>query len=205
MQIANRSFGRAVRATAVMALMFASSSVCPAEESLPPQAFRLPPWPNGVATPHIDLLDVDGHKRTLASFRGSVVVLYFGFVSCPDLCPATLLKLSLAMKELGPTRHSVKVLFVTLNPEQDSARALKAYVQAFDPRFVALTGSSAMVNKAAAAFFVQHARVSAGGHETIDHSGGIFLLDPHGELRVVGSPESTVEDIVHDMRSLAAQ
>jgi protein SCO1/2 len=167
--------------------------------------FKLAPWPHEVATPRFELQDADGHPRTLASFTGSVVVVYFGFLSCPDQCPATLLKLSRAMRELGPTRRLVTVLFITLDPEHDSPQALKAYVRAFDPRFIALTGTSAAVNEAATAFFVQHARIARAGHETIDHSTGLFLLDATGRLRSVGSTESKIDDVVHDLQVLAAQ
>lgn len=141
----------------------------------------------------------------MASFAGQVVVVYFGFLSCPDLCPTTLLKLGRAMKELGPTPRPVTVLFVTLDPEHDSPPALKTYVHAFDPRFIALTGSTAAVNQAAASFFVQHARVTVDGRTTIDHSTGLFLLDARGQLRAVGSTESKIEDLVHDLRLLTAQ
>jgi protein SCO1/2 len=167
--------------------------------------FRLAPWPHQVATPRFELQDADGHPRTVASYAGTVVVVYFGFLSCPDQCPTTLFKLAQVMKALGPTRRPVTVLFVTLDPEHDSPQALKLYVRGFDPRFIALTGSSAAVNRAAAAFFVQHARITQAGRETIDHSTGLFLLDTHGQLRVIGSTQSTTEDLVHDLRLLAAQ
>ncbi len=167
--------------------------------------FRLAPWPHQVATPGFELQDTDGHPRTLTSFAGSAVVIYFGFLSCPDLCPATLLKLSRVVKELGPTHRPVTVLFVTLDPEHDSPQALKMYVRAFDPRFVALTGSSESVNRAAAAFFVQHAHVTRDNRETIDHSTGLFLLDARGRLQAVGSTESKIEDLVHDLRLLTAE
>lgn len=167
--------------------------------------FRLAPWPHEISIPHFELRDVDGHARTLASFRGSVVVVYFGFLSCPDLCPATLLKLSRVMKELGPTHPSVTVLFITLDPEHDSPQALKEYVTAFDPSFVALTGNSAAIDEAAAAFFVQHSRVKTAAGETIDHSTGLFLLDSSGQLRAVGSMQSRIQDLVHDLQVLVAQ
>jgi protein SCO1/2 len=109
------------------------------------------------------------------------------------------------MKELGPARRSVAVLFVTLDPEHDSPHALKAYVRGFDPRFIGLTGSSSAVNEAAAAFFVQHARITRAGQDTIDHSTGLFLLDARGRLRAVGSTESKIDDLVHDLRVLTAQ
>ncbi|HEY4215060.1 MAG TPA: SCO family protein [Steroidobacteraceae bacterium] len=168
-------------------------------------AFKLAPWPHAVPTPQFELQDTDGHLRTPASFSGSVMVIYFGFLSCPDQCPATLLKLSRVMKQLGQTRPPVTVLFVTLDPEHDSPGALKQYVRAFDPRFVALTGNREAVDRAAAAFFVQHARVRlADGSETIDHSTGLFLLDDHGRLRAVGSTQSKIDDLTHDLRVLTA-
>jgi protein SCO1 len=185
----------------VLAVLLAFSGIACAEQP----AFRLSPWPNQVATPQFELQGIDGQPHTVATFAGSVVVVYFGFLSCPDQCPATLLKLSLTLKELGPTRRPITVLFITLDPTHDSPKALKAYVQAFDPRFVALTGSTADVNRAAAAFFVQHARITSAGRETIDHSTGVFLLDARGRLRAVGSTQSRIEDFVHDLRLLAAQ
>ena len=185
----------------VLTALLAVSGVAHAQAPV----FKLPPWPNQVATPQFALQGVDGRQHTLASYAGSVVVVYFGFLSCPDLCPATLLKLSRALKDLGATPRAVRVLFVTLDPAHDSPKALQAYVQAFDPRIVALTGSVSQVNDAAAAFFVEHARVMAGGHETIDHSTGVFLVDASGKLRAVGSNQSTTADFVHDLRLLATQ
>jgi protein SCO1/2 len=167
-------------------------------------AFRLAPWPHEVATPRFELQDTDGQPRTLESFAGSVVVVYFGFLSCPDECPTALLKLASVMRQLEATRRPVTVLFVTLDPEHDSPQALKTYVRAFDPRFIGLTGSRAAVNSAAAAFFVQYARITRDGRETLDHSTGLFLLDARGRLRVVGSTQSKIEDLVHDLRLLAA-
>lgn len=185
----------------LMMMMLACSGLAGAKEP----AFRLAPWPHEVATPRFELQDTDGHSRTLESFAGSVVVVYFGFLACPDECPTALLELASVMKQLEPTRRPVTVLFVTLDPEHDSPQKLEAYVRAFDPRFIGLTGSSAAVNSAAAAFFVQHARITRAGRETIDHSTGLFLLDARGRLRVVGSTRSKIEDLVHDLRLLAAQ
>jgi protein SCO1 len=198
---AQRSWRGARGTSLLLTILLACNGIACASEP----AFRLAPWPNQVATPRFELQDADGHPRTLESFAGSVVVVYFGFLSCPDECPTTLLKLSGVMKQLEPTRRPVTVLFVTLDPEHDSPLALKAYVRAFDPRFIALTGSTAAVNQAAAAFFVQHARITRAGHETIDHSTGLFLLDARGRLRAVGSTRAKSEDLVHDLRLLAAQ
>ena len=167
--------------------------------------FKLAPWPYQVATPQFELKDVSGQPRTVTSFAGSVVMVYFGFLSCPDQCPATLLKLARAVRELGPTRRPISILFITLDPEHDSPKALDAYVHAFDPRIVALTGSTQAVNRAAAAFFVQHARVNSSGNETIDHSTGVFLLNAQGQLQAVGSTQSSIADFVHDLRVLSSK
>jgi protein SCO1 len=180
-------------------LLLTCAGLCQAAESFSEPSLRLSAWPAGVATPRLNLMDVNGHRRALESFRGFGVVVYFGFVSCPEQCPAVLFKLAQVVKSLGPARQQVRVLFVTLDPEHDSARRLKQYVRAFDPDFVGLTGTSAMVNKAATDFFVQYARVRRNGGETIDHSSGLFLIDPSGRLRAVGSAESAVDDLVHDL------
>jgi protein SCO1/2 len=188
-----------VRAEWLLALLLACVGIADAQEG----AFRLAPWPGQVAAPRFELQDTEGKSRTLASFAGSVVVVYFGFLSCPDECPTTLVKLASVMKQLDPADRPVTVLFITLDPEHDSPRSLKQYVRAFDPRFIGLTGSSAAVNQAAKSFFVQHARITRDGHQTIDHSTGLFLFGADGRLRAVGSTESTTEDLAHDLRLLA--
>jgi protein SCO1/2 len=196
--------GRAASRTAVALAVLLAGLLCdPTSTQAHSPVFRLSPWPAGVATPAIRLLDTQGQARTLADFRGAVTVIYFGFLSCPDLCPMTMSRLALALKRLGTQPLPVRVVFITLDPERDSPAALDAYTHAFGPQFSALTGSTAMINDAAAAFFVEHARVGEGSSATIDHSTGIFVLDPKGRLRVVGSTDSTAEDLAHDFRLLA--
>ena len=192
-----------LRAATLLAVALAALSCSPAGTRAQTPAFRLAPWPARIATPRIRLLDTQGRARALADFRGSVVVVYFGFLSCPDLCPTTMSRLSLAVKRLGARHSQVRVVFITLDPERDSASSLDAYTRAFGPEFSALTGSTAMINDAAAAFFVEHARVGEGSSATLDHSTGIFVLDRAGRLRVVGSADSTVDDLAHDLKLLA--
>jgi protein SCO1 len=191
------------RTLTLLAVALAALTCNPGSAWAQTPAFRLAPWPAQVATPRIRLLDTHGRTRTLADFRGSVVVVYFGFLSCPDLCPTTMARLSQALKHLGAQQSEVQVLFITLDPERDSASALDAYTHAFGAQFAALTGSVAMINEAAAAFFVEHARVGEGSSASIDHSTGIFVLDPQGQLRVVGSTDSSVDDLAHDLGLLA--
>jgi protein SCO1 len=171
----------------------------------PPADFRLALWPQRAESPALRLHDFDGRPRQLADYRGDVLVIFFGFVRCPDACPAELFKLALAMKRLGPSRERVQVLFVTLDPERDTPQVLKSYVTAFDPRFVGLTGSTADIDRAAMSFFVEYARVGRGADYSIDHTTSTFVLDAHGRLRLVGTLDATVDDWVHDLGLVAKE
>jgi protein SCO1 len=178
----------------------------PATASAPvAPAFHLAQWPAHAQSPDFALIDADGRARTVADYRGRLVVIFFGFVHCPDACPAELFKLGLVMKRLGPAADQVQVLFVTLDPERDTQARLKGYVSAFDPRFVGLTGSAAQVDQAAANFFVEYARVGSGADYTIDHSTSTFVLDGRGRLRLIGNLQTSVADYAHDLAALARE
>ena len=171
----------------------------------PPPDFRLALWPQRAESPALRLLDFDGRPRQLADYRGRVLVIFFGFVRCPDACPAELFKLALAMKRLGPVSEHVQVLFVTLDPERDTPQVLKNYVTAFDPRFVGLTGSTADIDRAATSFYVEYARVGKGADYSIDHSTSTFVLDARGRLRLIGTLDTSVDDWVHDLGLVSAE
>jgi protein SCO1 len=166
---------------------------------------RLAVWPQGAGTPAFELVDTEGMPRTLSDYRGHVAVVVFGFMHCPDACPAELFKLALVMKQLGQAAAHVQVLFITLDPERDTPPSLKKYVSAFDPRFIGLTGTTAQVDQAASGFNVQYARVPLGNDYTIDHSTAIFLFDGAGRLRRIGATNSPVADFVHDITELVAK
>jgi len=182
------------------------SSSSPSASPAPPSGPNsLAVWPEGASSPTFDLLDTNGTPRTLRDYRGQIVVIFFGFMHCPDACPAGLFKLAQVTKQLGQGAVRVQVLFITLDPERDTPASLKRYVSAFNPRFVGLTGTSAQVDQAATNFNVQYARVPSGNDYTIDHSTGIFVFDGSGHLRLVGSAQSPVDAFVHDLTALAAE
>ncbi len=168
-------------------------------------ALRLAQWPHGGASPDFSLVDQDGHPRTLADYRGRVVVVFFGFVHCPDVCPAALFRLALAMRQLGAQRAAVQVLFVTLDPQRDTVATLGPYVRAFDGQFAGLTGTAGQVDAAASRFFVQYARVGRGDRYSVDHSTLLYVIDRTGRLRAIGRSDGPTEDLVHDLRILAAE
>jgi protein SCO1/2 len=146
----------------------------------------------------------DGKPRTLADFHGKVVVLFFGYTQCPDVCPTTLAELAEAMKQLGPDAGRVQVLFVTIDPERDTAELLAKYVPAFNPTFIGLRGDADATALTAKAFriFYQKQPGRAPNTYTMDHSAGTFVFDPQGRLRVYVSYGQGPDVFVHDIRAL---
>jgi len=171
----------------------------------PPVSYRLTEWPRGARQPSLSLVDADGRQRTLGDYRGRVVVLFFGYLRCPNACPAELFKLALVMKQLGAIRDRVQVLFVTLDPERDTPQLLRGYVTAFDPKFVGLTGTPAQIAQAAATFSVAYEKVNLGDDYSIDHSTATYVLDADGRVRLLGAMDTTVGDFAHDLTALATE
>ncbi len=169
------------------------------------ESFRLAVWPAAMPSPDFRLRDEDDRVRSLQDYRGRVVLMFFGFLRCPDACPAEMLKYELMMRQLGTARDRVQVLFVTLDPERDTPVELKTYVHAFDPSFIGLTGDPAQIDEAAKEFNVQYARVAVGRDYTINHSTATYVFDRAGHLRLLGSSSTTVADFTHDVAILAGQ
>ena len=150
------------------------------------------------------LTDPAGRTRTLADYRGKAVALFFGYTQCPDVCPTTLAALAGAMKTLGADADRVQVIFVTVDPDRDTADLLAKYVPAFDPRFVGLRGDAAATERVAREFKVIYQKVpgTAPDRYTMDHSAGTFLFDPQGRLRVYEGNAASADVFAHDLRAL---
>jgi len=130
-----------------------------------------------------ELTDQTGHRRTDADFRGKLVVLYFGYTHCPDVCPTELQSISLALDQLGAAAEAVQPLFITVDPERDTSPRLAEFVSSFYPRLIGLTGSLADVRKTAIAyrtFFVKNGATTPGGDYSVDHTGFIYLVGKDG-------------------------
>jgi protein SCO1/2 len=147
--------------------------------------------------------DHTGKVRTLSDFKGKVVVLFFGYTQCPDVCPTTLSEVAAALKELGPKAKDVQVLFVTVDPERDTPEILAQYVPAFNPSFLALRGSAAELETAAKQLkvFYQKSPTPSGGY-TMDHTAGSFIFDKHGRIRVLISYGAGASVFAHDLAQL---
>lgn len=150
------------------------------------------------------LTDHHGTPRTLADFRGKVVVLFFGYTHCPDVCPTTLAELAETMKQLGPEAQRVQVLFATVDPERDTPELLAQYVPAFNPTFLGLRGDAEATARVTREFkiLVEKRAGASPGNYTVDHSAGTFLFDPQGRLRVYVSYGQGPEVFTHDIRAL---
>jgi protein SCO1/2 len=150
------------------------------------------------------LTDHNGKPRTLADFKGKVVVVFFGYTQCPDVCPTTLTTMAGVMKQLGPQADRLQVLFITVDPERDTQVLLSEYVPAFDPRFLGLFGDKAATERTAKEFKVIYQRVDGRtpGSYSMDHTAASFVFDPQGRIRLYVKKDQTVDTIVHDIKVL---
>jgi len=151
------------------------------------------------------LLDPDDKVRTLADFKGKVVVMFFGYTQCPDICPTTLTEMQQVMTILGPQSDKVQVLFVTVDPERDTAAILKHYVPAFDPRFLGLRPTDdAALEKIGKDFKIYYKKVpgTSPGSYTMDHTAGSYAFDPDGRLRLYIKHAQGPETLAHDLKEL---
>lgn len=145
-----------------------------------------------------------GKPTSLEDFRGKLVMVFFGFTHCPDVCPTTLSKAAEVRKALGPEADRLQVLFVTVDPERDTPEALAKYVPAFDPSFIGLRGDDDETRKAAREFkvFFQKVPNRDGTSYNVDHTAASYILDTEGRLRLFVRHTQPVEEIVGDLRQL---
>jgi protein SCO1 len=151
------------------------------------------------------LTDFHGETRHLTDYRGKVVMLYFGFVQCPDVCPTALSRAAGVMQRLGADAPQLQLLFVTVDPERDTPALLRDYLAAFHPSFVALTGSADQIKAAADEFRAFYKKVPTGSSYTMDHTALSYLFDRQGRIRVALRHEQTVDDYTADVQALLAE
>lgn len=133
--------------------------------------------------PRYLLQDVNGRATTPEDYRGRYQLIAFGYTFCPDICPTTLTEMAAVLKELGPLAQRLKPIFISLDPERDTLKVLREYTAFFDPRIVGMTGSPALVSRAAQNFKVRYQKVpKEDGNYAVDHSAGMYLLDAEGNF-----------------------
>jgi protein SCO1/2 len=168
-------------------------------------AFQLTDITGAEFAREVRLTDHNGMARTLAEFKGRVVVVFFGFTHCPDVCPVTLGELAIVARELGKDAERMQVLFITVDPERDTPAVLSKYVPAFNPAFLGLYGDADATLRTAKEFkvFFQKQPV-AGGSYSVDHSAGTYIYDTAGRVRLFASYGQGAPKMLHDIRLLLA-
>jgi protein SCO1/2 len=155
----------------------------------------------------LELSDFDGRRRHLSDFKGKVTVVFFGFTQCPDVCPTTMLELAQVKKALGADGDKVQGVFVTIDPDRDTAAVLKAYVGNFSPDFIGLRGSAEETKAATRQFKVFYAKVPGrtDSSYTMDHTAGSYVFDAQGRIRLFSRYGGGAEALAHDLRLLIQQ
>lgn len=151
-----------------------------------------------------ELSDQNGVVRSLADFRGEVAVVFFGFTQCPDVCPTTMTEIAEAKKLMGAEGSKLRGIFITIDPERDTADILKAYAATFDPDFVALRPAAQQIEKVANEFriYVKKNPSSAAGAYSFDHTAASFVFDPQGRLRLYARHGAGAAALAADARLL---
>lgn len=185
---------------AVATLLFAMVTAAADRPTLKAGVFEPPR-----AAPELSLDASRGGQLLLASYRGKVILMGFGFTSCPEVCPTTLATLAQARKRLGAQGEQVQVVYVTVDPERDSADRMRAYLGGFDPSFVGGTGTPAQLAAVQKSYGVMAERKPFGNSYTVAHSSSVYLIDQKGLLRGMMPYGRLPDDYVHDVRALLSE
>ena len=150
------------------------------------------------------LKDFNGRIRTLEDFKGKVVVLFFGFTHCPDICPTTMTDLKKTMVLLKDKASAVQVIFITLDPARDTEDVLKKFIPTFNSSFLGLTGTESDIDKVANQLKIFNKKVNDGSKAgyTIDHSAGLYVIDKKGSIKLHISNGQKPEDLASDLAKL---
>ncbi|HEY4210771.1 MAG TPA: SCO family protein [Steroidobacteraceae bacterium] len=158
--------------------------------------------------PRLEFTLTDGDDKAVSAqnFRGKVVLLYFGYTECPDACPTTLATLQHAVRLLGSQAANIRVLFVTVDPQRDTAAVLRRYVSYFGPQFVGLRGDDTALNALTRRYRVAYHRevADANGYYSVDHSNAVFVFDPSGRPRLLADSTAGAKTIASDLSRLLA-
>jgi protein SCO1/2 len=155
----------------------------------------------------LQLSDPDGQLRSLADYKGKVVVVFFGYTQCPDVCPTTMAELAEVKRSLGPDGARVQGIFVTVDPARDTAELLKAYAANFGPDIIGLRGTPEQTTAAAKEFKVFFNKVpgKTDTSYTVDHTAGSYIFDAKGKVRLFTRYGSGAQALADDLKILLAE
>ena len=159
----------------------------------------------GVMPPLVfSLTDDTGREVTADTYRGKIVTMYFGYTHCPDVCPATMARISQALLKLGSGATKVQMLFVTVDPKRDTPQLLKDYTQAFGPEFIGLRTDDDELRQLTKRYRVTYSLGEPDTHGNYDvtHSSAVFIFDGAGKARLMAESSDSATAIAHDLRQL---
>ncbi|MGH8174719.1 MAG: SCO family protein [Steroidobacter sp.] len=193
-----RSFAAALSLS--LALVFAAAAAARAADT---PAFKAGVFSPPRQAPDFSLQGSDGRELSLRSYRGKVVVLGFGFTSCPEVCPTTLATLAQTRRKLGAVAADVQVVYVTVDPERDDVERMKEYLAAFDPGFIGGAGTAEQLAAVRKDYGVLAEKKKTRGEAyTVAHSSYTYLIDRNGRLRALMPYGRAPDDYVHDLKIL---
>lgn len=188
----------------ILWLMLAPALAGNAPTRSPAEVMDILMWNREPVGGPFELTDHTGKPRTERDFHGKLMLVYFGFTYCPDICPTDLQAIGLTLDKLGADGDSVQPLFITIDPERDTAEHMAEYVPMFHPRLIGLTGSAEAIRRAADAYKVYYAKVDPpkedGGYYTVDHTAYIYLMDREGNYLGFFPPGTSAERMVEIIR-----
>ena len=184
----------------LVAAVLSLATLNPSAARAQPTTFRAGEFDPPRDAPDFRLRGSDGSELTLARYRGKVVILEFGFTSCPSVCPTTLALLARAYKDLGEDAARTQLVYVTVDPERDTAPRLHDYLARFEPAFIGGTGTEEELAAVRQSYGVQSAKTADAASYV--HSSSVYLVDPDGKLRALMPFGQTSDDFVHDVRML---
>ena len=160
-------------------------------------------WGRGEVGGPFELTDQNGNRRTDADFRGKLLIVYFGYTYCPDICPTDLMQISLALDQLGGAASDVQALFITVDPERDTPSALSQYVSSFNPHIIGLTGTPEQIQRVTASYKAYYARYVPpdGGSYLIDHTGFTYLMGRDGKYLGFFPPGTSAERMLEMIKT----
>ena len=191
---------KSVAACATLVLGFGLVAACSEKQ----QSFTSIDLTGATYAKDFELTDHNGQVRHLKDFAGKVVIMFFGFTQCPDMCPTTMLELAEIKKNLGKDGDRLQALFVTVDPERDTPEILKAYMTNFDPTFLALTTTPEKLAELAKDYKVYYKKVpgKTPTSYTMDHSAGSYVYDTEGQLRLFTRYGTGAAALTQDIQQL---
>lgn len=172
-----------------------------------------PPWATKSISglmPNLSFTMTDANRDAAVhadDFHGHIVLMYFGYTHCPDVCPLTLHRLQSVLSKLGVEAKQVRVLFVTADPKRDTVKVLKSYTEYFGPQFIGLRGDEAALRKLTKTYRVTYGygKPDADGNYEVSHSSAVYVFDRKGDARLIVRPTDSTEAITSDLKRLVAE